>query len=82
MGLTTSHQPFKINRIHTPLGIFKVSGYRTSDNTVSMSLVLSDVSILSTDGWESLKLTQSNNCILERLHPHLVQHLISLSITS
>ncbi len=82
MGLTTSFQPFKINRIHTPLGIFKVSGYRTSDNTASMDLVLSAVSILSTDGWENLTLAPSNNCILERLYPYLVQHLMSLSITS
>ena len=69
--------PFKINRIHTELGIFKVSGYRTLTNTTNMTLLLSEVFILSTDGWEELILTQSNSKLLEKLRPHLVHHLIS-----
>ncbi|EIW8629812.1 hypothetical protein QP231_20560 [Klebsiella pneumoniae] len=78
MKLPTSLLPFKINRIHTELGIFKVNGYRSSVSTDKMTIILSTVFILSTDGWEELILTQPNSNLLEQLIPYLEHHLMSI----
>ncbi|WP_337262223.1 MULTISPECIES: hypothetical protein [unclassified Serratia (in: enterobacteria)] len=78
MKLPTSFLPFKINRIHTELGIFKVNGYRSSVSTDKMTIILSTVFILSTDGWEELILTQTNSNLLEQLIPYLEHHLMSI----
>ena len=77
MTLSTSLLPFKISRIHTELGIFKVNGYRSSVSTDKMTIILSTVYILSTDGWEELILTQLNSNLLEQLLPYLEHHLMS-----
>lgn len=69
--------PFKISRIHTDLGIFKVNGYRSSPITDKISIIFTAVFILSTDGWEELTLTQANNELLKQLRPYLEHHLRS-----
>ncbi|CND48288.1 Uncharacterised protein [Yersinia intermedia] len=76
MELPTSLLPFKINRIHTELGIFKVSGYRSIAHTDKMTITLSTVFILSTDGWEELTLTRPNSRLLAQLLPYLEHHLM------
>lgn len=63
--------PFKISRIHTEIGVFKVYGYRSSFR----ARILSTVFILSTDGWEELALTQTNNDFMKQLIPYLECHL-------
>lgn len=77
MNLPTLLLPFKISRIHTKLGVFKVNGYRSSVSTDKMTIILSTVFILSTDGWEELILTQPNSNLLEQLLPYLEHHLMS-----
>ena len=67
--------PFKISRIHTEIGVFKVDGYRSSFRARKMTIILSTVFILSTDGWEELALTQTNNDFMKQLIPYLECHL-------
>lgn len=67
--------PFKISRIHTEIGVFKVYGYRSSFRARKMTIILSTVFILSTDGWEELALTQTNNDFMKQLIPYLECHL-------
>ncbi len=67
--------PFKISRIHTETGVFKVYGYRSSFRARKMTIILSTVFILSTDGWEELALTQTNNDFMKQLIPYLECHL-------
>ncbi|KGM27090.1 hypothetical protein CE143_16970 [Photorhabdus luminescens] len=77
MKLPTSLLPFKISRIHTELGVFKANGYNSSTPTDEMTIILSTVFILSTDGWEELTIAQSNSNLLEQLTPYLKHHLMS-----
>ena len=70
-----SFLPFEISRIHTEIGIFKVNGYRSSLSAREITVSLSTVFILSTDGWEELALTQANNNIMKQLLPYLERHL-------
>lgn len=69
--------PFKINRIHTKFGIFKVTGYRSSIITDKITITLTTAFILSTDGWEELTLTQTNTKLLAQLLPYVESHFMS-----
>jgi len=65
-------QSFEISRIHTPLGIFRVSGDVSDQN----DLAISQLEIMGTDGWLSLDI-QSKKVVnlMKQLKPHLLTHL-------
>ena len=65
-------QSFEISRIHTPLGIFRVSGEVYDQNT----LAISQLEIMGTDGWLFLNI-QSKKFVnlIKQLEPHLLAHL-------
>lgn len=63
---------FEISRIHTPLGIFRVSGKVFDRN----DLAISQLEIMGTDGWLFLDI-QSKKVVnlIKQLEPHLLAHL-------
>lgn len=66
------NKTFEIGRIHTPLGIFRVSGEVSDQN----DLAISQLEIMGTDGWlfldiQSKKVTN----LIKQLEPHLRTHL-------
>ncbi|TMO58004.1 hypothetical protein [Pseudoalteromonas phenolica] len=65
-------QSFEISRIHTPLGIFRVSGDVSDQN----SLAISQLEIMGTDGWLFLDIQSKKVVNLSKqLEPHLLAHL-------
>jgi len=66
------NKKFEISRIHTPLGIFRVSGEVSDQNT----LAISQLEIMGTDGWLFLDI-QSKKVVnlIKQLEPHLQAHL-------
>ncbi|WP_138632672.1 hypothetical protein [Pseudoalteromonas phenolica] len=66
------NKTFEISRIHTPLGIFRVSGGVSEQN----DLTISQLKIMGTDGWLFLDIqsTKVTN-LIKQLEPHLLAHL-------
>ncbi|RYV00925.1 hypothetical protein SOPP22_19230 [Shewanella sp. OPT22] len=69
-------EEFHISRIHTPLGIFRVSGYLslTSNKVEATSL-----EVMGTDGWVQLAIERSQTLISE-LTPILLSHFHDESV--
>tara|TARA_Y100000588_G_C14143436_1_gene877213 strand:+ start:268 stop:477 length:210 start_codon:yes stop_codon:yes gene_type:complete len=66
------NQTFEISRIHTPLGIFRVSGETFDQHT----LVISQLEIMGTDGWLFLDIRSAQVAnLIKQLRPHLQAHL-------
>lgn len=66
------NKTFEISRIHTPLGIFRVSGEVSDQN----DLAISQLEIMGTDGWLFLNI-QSGKVVnlIKQLESHLQAHL-------
>jgi len=65
-------QSFEISRIHTPLGIFRVSGEVSDQNTMAIS----QLEIMGTDGWLFLDIQSAKVAnLIKQLEPHLLTHL-------
>jgi len=65
-------QSFEISRIHTPLGIFRVSGEVSDKN----ALAISQLEIMGTDGWLFLDIQSKKVAnLIQQLEPHLLTHL-------
>lgn len=65
-------QSFEISRIHTPLGIFRVSGEVSDQNTMAIS----QLEIMGTDGWLFLDIQSAKVAnLIKQLEPHLLAHL-------
>ncbi|MAD90428.1 MAG: hypothetical protein CMK64_12045 [Pseudoalteromonas sp.] len=65
-------QSFEISRIHTPLGIFRVSGEVSDRN----DLAISQLEIMGTDGWLFLDIQSKKvDNLIKQLEPHLLAHL-------
>ena len=63
---------FEISRIHTPFGIFKVSGEVSGQN----DLAISQLEIMGTDGWLFLDIQSKKvDNLIKQLEPHLQAHL-------
>ncbi|RZQ53651.1 hypothetical protein C1E23_08380 [Pseudoalteromonas phenolica] len=66
------NKTFEISRIHTPLGIFRVSGEVSDQNT----LAISQLEIMGTDGWLFLDIQSKRVAnLIKQLKPHLLAHL-------
>lgn len=66
------NKTFEISRIHTPLGIFRVSGEASDQNT----LAISQLEIMGTDGWLFLDIQSAKVAnLIKQLEPHLLAHL-------
>ena len=65
-------QSVEISRIHTPLGIFRVSGEVSDQNTMAIS----QLEIMGTDGWLFLDIQSAKVAnLIKQLEPHLLTHL-------
>ena len=66
------NKTFEISRIHTPLGIFRVSGDVSNQNT----LAISQLEIMGTDGWLFLDIQSAKVAnLIKQLEPHLLTNL-------
>jgi hypothetical protein len=66
------NKTFEISRIHTPLGIFRVSG----DVSDQKALAISQLEIMGTDGWLFLDIQSAKIAnLIKQLEPHLQAHL-------
>lgn len=66
------NKTFEISRIHTPLGIFRVSGEVSDQNTMAIS----QLEIMGTDGWLFLDIQSAKVAnLIKQLEPHLLAHL-------
>ena len=64
-------QSFEISRIHTPLGIFRVSGEVSDQNTMAIS----QLEIMGTDGWLFLDIQSAKVAnLIKQLEPRLLAH--------
>ena len=69
------NKTFEISRIHTPLGIFRVSGEVSDQNTMAIS----QLEIMGTDGWLFLDIQSAKVAnLIKQLEPHLLAHLQGL----
>ncbi|TMP83123.1 hypothetical protein CWB73_02680 [Pseudoalteromonas phenolica] len=66
------NKTFEISRIHTPLGIFRVSGEVSDQNTMAIS----QLEIMGTDGWLFLDIQSAKVAnLIKQLEPYLLAHL-------
>ena len=64
-------QSFEISRIHTPLGIFRVSGEVSDQNTMAIS----QLEIMGTDGWLFLDIQSAKVAnLIKQLEPRELAH--------
>ncbi len=70
---------FKVSRIHTDFGIFKVSGEWSVKKTIAENIKIHSIEVMGTDGWVLLDL---NNCrsaeLISKLQPLLLSHLLQI----
>jgi hypothetical protein len=81
MNLNNPPIAFTITRLDTHLGIIRLSGEWSWNNTVSATqtdatLSVSSLDIMGTDGWVALDIKLPNTCtLLEKLNDQIVEHL-------
>ncbi|MBM7074524.1 hypothetical protein JQC92_21315 [Shewanella sp. 202IG2-18] len=63
-------EEFHISRIHTPQGIYRVSGYLS---LISNKVEATSLEVMGTDGWVQLAIERSQPLISE-LTPILLSH--------
>ena len=64
-------EAFHVSRIHTPQGIFKVSGYHSQS---LQAIKITSLEIMGTDGWIMLAI-EASQTLIEKLVPDLLSHL-------
>ncbi|EPN4935142.1 hypothetical protein ACT0UY_003721 [Vibrio fluvialis] len=71
----TYMKTFEISRIHTPAGIFRLSGYVcTSGDRVTLEYRTAE--FMGTDGWCELDIESEHaRSILAAIQPELIEHL-------
>ena len=72
---------FTISRIDTDLGVFRISGLWCKKNLAPLSLDITLIEVMGTDGWLLLNhLADEVIILLEALTPTLFEHLQSRSV--
>lgn len=67
-------KPFHITRLHTEVGIFRLSG--EMDSIAPLSIRYTEADFMGTDGWRSLDLTSdAAKTVLARIRPEVLCHL-------
>ncbi|MGB2741954.1 MAG: hypothetical protein WBC60_15545 [Cognaticolwellia sp.] len=67
---------FKINRIDTSLGIFRISGMWSSESLADLITGLESIEMMGSDGWCLLDLSNDDvHHLIKTLAPSLLAHL-------
>lgn len=73
-GLNTDVKKFNISRLNTPEGIFKVEGQWHAPH---QKIIVSQLEIMSTDGWQILDLKHDTIIsLISLVENYIYQHLL------